>query len=270
METKPYLIALDLDGTLLKDDKTISAHTLDVIQKVKDSGHHVCISTGRPFRSSSPYYQQLQLDSPIVNFNGAFVHHPLDEKWGRFHTSLDLQVVKQLVDISEEYKVHNVLAEVLDDLYFHYHDEKLIDIFNMNANKVTVGDLRNNLGENVTSVLIHAKEEDVGAIRSYLTDVHAEVIDHRRWAAPWHVIEIIKTGMNKAVGLQKISDYYGVPQERIVAFGDEDNDLEMLEFAGCGVAMGNGIDAVKRVSNEVTDTNEQDGIAKFLTNYFSL
>ena len=45
METKPYLIALDLDGTLLKDDKTISAHTLDVIQKVKDSGHHVCIST---------------------------------------------------------------------------------------------------------------------------------------------------------------------------------------------------------------------------------
>lgn len=46
METKPYLIALDLDGTLLKDDKTISTHTLDVIQKVKDSGHHVCISTG--------------------------------------------------------------------------------------------------------------------------------------------------------------------------------------------------------------------------------
>lgn len=203
METKPYLIALDLDGTLLKDDKTISEDTLRTIRKVKEAGHYVCISTGRPYRSSSMYYQQMGLTTPIVNFNGAFVHHPQDESWGRYHTSLPLEVVKQLVDISETYSVHNVLAEVIDDVYFHYHDERLIDAFNMNTTNVTVGDLRDNLGEDVTSVLIHAKEEDVPDIRAYLSDVHAEVIDHRRWAAPWHVIEIIKSGMNKAVGLKK-------------------------------------------------------------------
>ncbi|KFF57425.1 phosphatase [Bacillus subtilis] len=270
METKPYLIALDLDGTLLKDDKTISENTLRTIQRLKDSGHYVCISTGRPYRSSSMYYRQMELTTPIVNFNGAFVHHPLDDSWGRYHTSLPLDVVKQLVDISESYNVHNVLAEVIDDVYFHYHDEHLIDVFNMNTTNVTVGDLRENLGEDVTSVLIHAKEEDVPAIRSYLSDVHAEVIDHRRWAAPWHVIEIIKSGMNKAVGLQKISDFYGVPRERIIAFGDEDNDLEMLEFAGCGVAMGNGIDAVKQIANRTTAANEEDGVARFLKEYFSL
>lgn len=184
METKPYLIALDLDGTLLKDDKTISENTLHTIQRLKDDGHYVCISTGRPYRSSSMYYQQMELTTPIVNFNGAFVHHPQDDSWGRYHTSLPLDVVKQLVDISESYNVHNVLAEVIDDVYFHYHDEHLIDAFNMNTTNVTVGDLRENLGEDVTSVLIHAKEEDVPAIRSYLSDVHAEVIDHRRWAAP--------------------------------------------------------------------------------------
>lgn len=203
METKPYLIALDLDGTLLKDDKTISENTLQTIQRLKDDGHHVCISTGRPYRSSSMYYQQMELTTPIVNFNGAFVHHPQDDSWGRYHTSLPLDVVKQLVDISESYNVHNVLAEVIDDVYFHYHDEHLIDAFNMNTTNVTVGDLRENLGEDVTSVLIHAKEEDVPAIRSYLSDVHAEVIDHRRWAAPWHVIEIIKSGMNKRSACRK-------------------------------------------------------------------
>lgn len=76
--------------------------------------------------------------------------------------------------------------------------------------------------------------------------------------------------MNKAVSMQKISDYYGVPRERIIAFGDEDNDLEMLEFAGCGVAMGNGIDAVKQIANRTTATNEEDGVARFLKEYFSL
>lgn len=124
METKPYLIALDLDGTLLKDDKTISESSSDVIRKLREDGHYVCISTGRPFRASSVYYDQLQLDTPIVNFNGAFVHHPKDQSWGRFHTSLDLEVVKQIIEVSETYNVHNILAEIVDDVYFHYHDEK--------------------------------------------------------------------------------------------------------------------------------------------------
>ncbi|MGV2516493.1 UNVERIFIED_CONTAM: Cof-type HAD-IIB family hydrolase, partial [Bacillus subtilis] len=75
---------------------------------------------------------------------------------------------------------------------------------------------------------------------------------------------------NKAVGLQKISEYYDVPRERIIAFGDEDNELEMLEFAGCGVAMGNGIDEFKQIANRRTATNEEDGVARFLREYFSL
>ncbi|MDA7026067.1 Cof-type HAD-IIB family hydrolase [Bacillus sp. CLL-7-23] len=270
METKPYLIALDLDGTLLKDDKTISKNAQKVIGQLKEKGHHVCISTGRPYRASSMYYDQLQLDTPIVNFNGAFVHHPKNENWGRFHTSLDLGVVKQIVEVSESYNVHNILAEVTDDVYFHYHDEKLIDIFTMGSPNITVGDLRKNLGANVTSVLIHAKEEDVPSIRTYLSDVHAEVVDHRRWAAPWHVIELIRSGINKAIGLEKVANHYNVPKERIIAFGDEDNDLEMLEFAGCGVAMGNGIEGVKQIADHVTTSNEQDGIAVFLKDYFSL
>lgn len=61
-----------------------------------------------------------------------------------------------------------------------------------------------------------------------------------------------------------------LPRERIIAFGDEDNDLEMLEFAGCGVAMGNGIDEVKQIANRTTATNEEDGVARFLKEYFSL
>lgn len=270
METKPYLIALDLDGTLLKDDKTISAYSLEIIKKAKDAGHIVCISTGRPYRSSSLYYRQMNLNTPIVNFNGAFVHHPKDKAWGTFHTTLELEVVKEIIDTAEKHHVHNILAEVKDRVYFHQHDERLLDVFSMGDPEMTVGDLRENLGEDVTSILIHSDEENVDKIRAYLSNVHAEVVEHRRWAAPWHVIEIIKKGINKAVGLKKIADHYNIPAERIIAFGDEDNDLEMLQYAGQGVAMGNAIDQLKSIANKHTKTNEEDGIAVYLKEALSL
>jgi 5-amino-6-(5-phospho-D-ribitylamino)uracil phosphatase len=270
METKPFLIALDLDGTLLKDDKTISTYSKEIIEKAKAAGHIVCIATGRPFRSSSIYYDQLQLTTPIVNFNGAYVHHPKNNGWGTYHTTLDLNVVKEIIEVAEEHSIHNMLAEIIDDVYFHYHDEKLLDVFSMGNPSIKIGDLRENLGDDVTSILIHAAEEDVEKIRTYLSDVHAEVVDHRRWAAPWHVIEIIKAGMNKAVGLQKIATYYDIPVERIIAFGDEDNDLEMLKYAGHGVAMGNAIDQLKAVANKETRSNEEDGVALYLKDVLSL
>lgn len=65
----------------LKDDKTISPYSKEIISKAKAAGHIVCIATGRPFRSSSIYYDELNLDTPIVNFNGAYVHHPKDDSW---------------------------------------------------------------------------------------------------------------------------------------------------------------------------------------------
>jgi len=264
MDNNPYLIALDLDGTLLKDDKTISPFTKDIIKKAKAAGHHVCIATGRPFRSSAMYYDELELTTPIVNFNGAYVHHPKDNDWGTFHTTLDLHVVKDILEVAEKHQLHNMLAEVIDEVYFHYHDERLLDIFSMGNPTIKIGDLRENLHEDVTSILIHAAEEEVGKIRAYLSNVHAEVVDHRKWAAPWHVIEIIRAGINKAVGLKKIAQYYQIPQERIIAFGDEDNDFEMLEYAGHGVAMGNAIQQLKAVANKATGTNEDDGVAHYL------
>ncbi|MDQ0973020.1 Cof subfamily protein (haloacid dehalogenase superfamily) [Neobacillus niacini] len=265
-----HLIALDLDGTLLKDDKTISEKTKKVLSKAREEGHVVMIATGRPYRSSEPYYHELGLDTPIVNFNGAFMHHPLDASWGFFHDPLDVKVAKEIVEACRSFQFYNIIAEVIDDVYFHYHDEKLLDIFSMGNPNVTTGDLRNYLNDSPTSLLIHTEEEELKNIRKHLSDVHAEVIDHRSWAAPWHVIEIIKTGISKAVGLKKASEYFNIPAERIIAFGDEDNDLEMLEYAGRGIAMGNAIDKVKTIANEVTLTNEEDGIGIYLSDLLNL
>lgn len=265
-----HLIVLDLDGTLLTDEKKISSKTHDILKKARHKGHEVMIATGRPFRASELYYQQLQLTTPIVNFNGAFVHHPTDPSWGVYHEPMDLKVAKQIIDACDEFPFRNIVAEVMDDVYLHYHDEKIIDVFMMGNPSISTGDIRNVLSDHPTSMLIHAEEEDVADIRAHLDDVHAELIDHRRWAAPWHIIEIVKSGLNKAVGIERVASSLNIPQERIIAFGDEDNDLEMLDYAGTGVAMGNAIDPLKDIANEVTLSNEEDGIGRYLQKRFDL
>lgn len=230
------------------------------------------ISTGRPHRASISYYHELGLDTPMVNFNGALIHHPTDSKWDALHSPMPIRTAHKIIDACYDLDVHNILAEVKDDVYLDSYNKDIIDIFQSSKNDspFTIGNLQQNLTEDPTSLLIHPKETHIKELRSHLDDYHAELIEHRKWGAPWNIIEIVKKGMNKAVGLQKIAHYYDIPQDRLIAFGDEDNDLEMIEYAGVGVAMGNAIDELKNIANHVTTTNENEGIGDFLKNYLKL
>lgn len=261
---KQHLIVLDLDGTLLTDTQTISSLTKETLLKAKEAGHHVMIATGRPYRASQQYYAELGLTTPIVNFNGALVHHPLSKGWGEIHSPIDRRVVHDVVESVHKYEYENLFAEVIDDVYIHRDDNAMMHIFNTGDPRIVLGDLTQNLQVDPTSLLIQANELNVPIIRQHLQDVHAELIEHRRWGAPFPIIEIVRKGLSKAVGISHIANEFGIPRENIIAFGDEDNDLEMIDYAGIGVAMGNGIDQLKGIANEITLSNNEDGIGKFL------
>ncbi len=91
----------------------------------------------------------------------------------------------------------------MDDVYVREIDEDKKHIFEFGSPNIFTGDLLNILNDHPTCLLIDAHDEHSSAIRQHLTDMHAEVIDHRKWGAPWPIIEIVKSGLNKAVGLQK-------------------------------------------------------------------
>ncbi len=84
-----HLICLDLDGTLLNDEKHISPFTKSVLQYLKKSGHEIIISTGRPYRASVDYYNAMDMNTPIINFNGAYIHHPTDNRFEPKHEQFD-------------------------------------------------------------------------------------------------------------------------------------------------------------------------------------
>lgn len=266
-----YLIAVDLDGTLLSDHKVIYERTKSTLNKLMELGHVVVIATGRPHRASIQYYHELKLNTPMVNMNGALIHHPKDRRWDIIHSPMSKRTAYEIIQAGYDLQVKNIMAEVKDHVFLDKHDEEIMSIFMTNDDfPVTIGSLKNTLKEDPTSLLISPNDHHIDTLRKHLDDFHAEIIEHRKWAAPWNIIEIVRKGLNKAVGLNKISSYYDIPQERIIAFGDEDNDLEMLEYAGIGVAMGNGIDEVKTIADVVTKTNEEEGIAEFLEDYFNL
>ena len=268
---QPHIIAVDLDGTLLKDNKTISLRNRSALAKLRELGHKVVIATGRPYRASEAYYKELLLDSPIVNFNGAFIHHPINPTdFKTEHTPLDKHTAYTILETCEAFKVQNIMVEIMDEYYLRYENRGFADAFTLGQSPVEFGNLNQILKVDPTSILIHPEDNNHVQLKDLLSDAHAEVIEQRSWGHPWNVIEIVKAGLNKAVGLQKISKYYDIPKERIIAFGDEDNDLEMLDYVGCGVAMANAIDELKSVSNELTTTNEEDGVARFLEERFKL
>lgn len=268
---KQHLIAIDLDGTLLTDNKEISPRTKQTIQKAVDNGHIVVIATGRSHRSSLHYYQSLHLETAMINFNGAYVHHPKDKNWRVLHNPLPKETVLNVIDACYQLEVQNILLESHQHIFIDKHDQHIIDFLRVKDNdeSLRIGNI-SNLTDDPTLMLIYPKKEQVEKLNQVFNEYHAEALHYRNWGAPSHMIEIYKKGIHKAIGVHKLAEYYQIPKERIIAFGDEDNDLEMIDYAGVGVAMENGIDELKSIADYVTKTNEEDGVSLFLEEYLQI
>lgn len=267
-----YLIALDLDGTMLTDDKRVTPESKQIINHLVEDGHVVVIATGRANRLSTFYYQELGLNTPMINSNGAFIHHPLDKKWEIHHLPLQLPTALEVIDLSLSFNAQNVLAAVQDDVYLEKFDQDIADFYSHSGSNESffIGELKRNLKQSPTGMLIYPEIEQLDQLTDQLNDLETDFVDHRNWGAPFHAIEVMNHTMNKREGLKKVADTFNIPKDRIIAFGDGPNDLEMIEYAGIGVAMENAIDELKSVAKFSTVTNEANGVAKFLNEYFNI
>ena len=118
---------------MLNDDKEISPYTKEVLKTLQAQGHKLMIATGRPYRASQIYYHELNMDTPVVNFNGAFVHHPKDNNFKTVHEVLDLDLSKSIIQSLNDYGVSNIIAEVKDHVFINNFDQKLFDGFSGNT-----------------------------------------------------------------------------------------------------------------------------------------
>ncbi|MBM7709932.1 Cof-type HAD-IIB family hydrolase [Enterococcus lemanii] len=263
------LIAIDLDGTTLNRHSKISPRTIDVLKKASAAGHHVSIATGRPFRMSAQYYQELALDTPMINFNGGLVHKPY-QKWPfEKEHFIQKEIAFEILAQKENLNLDFVAAESRDTFYINRLEDFESSFFA--ADKATEANLFNNLKTNPTSLLIKTKHEFVSKVSTTLMNQFENEIDVRTWGGPNAILEIVPKGVQKAMALEVVAESFKIKPKNIIAFGDEHNDLELLSYAGWGVAMKNGTDQLKSVANDITEkTNDEDGLAEYLEQHLAL
>lgn len=265
------LIALDLDGTTLNGDGHFAPETIDTLHQLVELGHKIAIVTGRPYRSSQDIYDELGLGGPIVNFNGALLHIPSQPDWdGQYNITLDEDIVYDLMDYYKEIGCDYFIVEGKDSLYATvkkipdspYYPKDQDPIF------LTPGIT---LEQAPTAITVFSSVEAQPAIKEKLLARYGSVIDVRTWGGDMPCLEIVTHGIHKGTGIEHLSRFFQIPHEDILAFGDEDNDIEMIQSAGHGVAMQNAIPELKAVADDVTPyPNTENGLARYLQDYFNL
>src|SRR5699024_3869362 len=129
---------------------------------------------------------------------------------------------------------------------------------------------KQNLKQSPTGMLLYPDTDQLDILTNQLDELKTDFVDHRKWGAPFHVFEVMNHSMNKREGLKRVAEECHIQKKAILALGDGPNDLEMIEYAGVGVAMENAIDESKSLASHFTVTNEENGVAKFLNEYFNI
>ncbi|MDZ7835334.1 MAG: Cof-type HAD-IIB family hydrolase [Alkalibacterium sp.] len=269
---KRKLIALDLDGTTLNDHSEISQRTKKTLTRLRNDGHIVSIVTGRPYRNSYYYYKQLELDTPIVNFNGAWLHNPADLSWRYgYHKTLSKDLALSMLSLKTNPEVQLIAAESRSDIYIEGEYEPYPDFFpeGIHMSKQLRPEI---LLEDPTSVgVFTVTRQYQPEIEQKIIDTYKNSVEVRMWGGDTPCLEVVAAGVQKAMGLERIARSYNLNRSDIIAFGDQENDFEMIQYAGHGVVMSNGSDRLKKISNDITyKNNHEDGLSDYLERYFKL
>ncbi len=261
---KYKLIAIDCDGTLLDSITTIHIDNIKTIEKLKNMNYKIVIATGRPFRASKKFYNQLKLDTPMINYNGAYIHNPNDNNFIPLKKTINKDFI---IDLENSLGNHfkSIMAETEDEVFVHNNNPKLSAYFWQDGIPIHEGKMKDVLTKDVNTIIIELKSlDDISIFNNFMAN-HQNYI-YRYWGGNYPtVVELFVEKTNKAEGLRYIADYYNIPLSQIIAIGDADNDLDMIKMCGLGIAMKNSDEETKKAANIVTDfTNKEGGVSKIL------
>lgn len=268
MGVRPHLVATDLDGTLLRDDRTLSRRTADTIVRISAEGTRVVLVTGRPIRWLGQVYDQLHAPVPAVCANGAVVYDPVEDVVLR----ADPLVPDLLAQVARRLRAEVpgvVFAVEVTDGREMWHEADFPVRWDVEHHRIrTVDTPEELLSAPAVKLLARAAgQQDPDAFAALVSGALAGLAEatHSSYTG---LVEISAAGVTKAAGLAWLCSRYGVSAEQVVAFGDMPNDLPMLAWAGRAVAVANAHRAVTEVADDTTGSNEEDGVAAYLEKIF--
>ncbi len=268
-----YLIALDLDGTILYDFDSLSETLCEFMKRVQDMGHKIVIATGRPYRSSKFVYEHFNLNTPIINYNGGLITHPRDKSFKEVNYTIDK---KYIIDIFENNLIHirNAFSEVYDSIYL-YKEEKAIEplLHTNGATDIVVGNLKDTLKDNPNGFIIICKQGHGEIVKKYIDNKYKGLVCCRIWNLKGEfdsILEIYTPESNKGLALEHVANHLGFNRDQIIAIGDGHNDIEMIEYAKIGVCVKNAHPKLLEVADIVLDyTSSENAVYRFLSSFLT-
>jgi len=261
------LIAIDMDGTLLNDEKKISQANYEAIQQARECGVKVVLASGRPLVGFKRYLEELNLISEndyAVAFNGALVQSAEGSKTIS-KIPLTLEDYKNLYKLSKELDV-NIHALTDTSVISPKDSEYTRQEANWNSipnEIIAVDDV--DADTTIVKVMFVDKPEIIERIIQMIPEEVSSKYTVVR-SAPFY-LEFLNKAVNKGAGVAALAEKLNIKQEEVICIGDAGNDIHMIEYAGLGVAMGNAFPEVKKVANFITKTNEQDGVAHIINKF---
>jgi len=244
------MIATDLDGTLLKDDKTVSRYTSSVFARCRERGIPIAFATARPVRTVG----QLDIDivaDAVIYHNGAFVTIGSDVV---FRAGIGGAAARELLGRAGMIDGLKISAEAGDVLYANFDasatwpglefiDSDLSDLPDTPVDKI---------------IFVTSDDETIRAIKNILPGgLYAERTDNG-------LLMVMDDNARKITAVKRVAEYFSIPLDGVAAFGDDHNDVGMVRGCGIGVAVANANGEVKAAAGYICGSNERDGVARWI------
>lgn len=237
------VLALDLDETVLTRNKDISEANKKWITRATEAGVVVVLTTGRGLQRVEQIRKELDLESPMVLANGA-------EVWSK-----PGELMKRYYIRRKDIRMLHALAIESAGKLWGYNDIDHIKMEDWTDDTFETNFFKFGISHEDKQIVQHLRDK----LKNYETL-------NLTWSSN-HIVEISLAGVSKATGIQELCDYLGIEMADVMAIGDNRNDLELIQSAGLGIAMGNAEEELKRVADQITTTNDKDGVAYAIQNY---
>ena len=263
------LIAIDMDGTLLNSKKELLEETKQYFKNFhnKNTETLLVICTGRPESGIRPYLKDLgylEENHYIISQNGANIY---ESQTGKrvMDAFVDSKAIQKWIELGKTHGI-SVMGAGVD--YYYSFDEDPTEWMEFDV-KLVSGKLKRiptkeSLNTDFYKILLMGDEEQLNEFETFIPQEWRDEFYVVR--SQKYLVEVLTKGVNKAFGLEELAQKLNIEPSEIAAIGDAANDIEMLEYAGLAIAMGNASEEVKSIADIVTDTNENNGVIKAIDN----
>ncbi|HEB30310.1 MAG TPA: HAD family phosphatase [Spirochaetes bacterium] len=269
---KYKLLALDLDGTLLSDNGEISPENLSSIEKASKAGTKVIISTGRSYTSAKKFIYQVNSPDPAITYTVAVIQN--HEKIIR-RITIDNELTGSLLKTFKDMGYYPIIYLTDDNKYFEnlgdFKDGFLKFSAGTESNLKKINNLYDRSWDEVIRISVAAGEADIPILHSTLRKKYGRAIKTvDTYFSCWnfYLFEILDKSCSKSIALDFICSMYGIDSSEVITVGDNNNDLDMIRWAGLGAVMKNGLADVLIEADYITEkSNNENGVSEVIEKF---